>query len=55
MIRVCHRSKRQWKMEWKPLIQKARKYTKAQKRLHAEIRKSKAEMWKQYVKEGTNV
>ena len=35
-MRVCPRSKRWWKGEWKGLIRRARKCTKVRKKLHNE-------------------
>ena len=55
VVRICDRSKRWWKREWKPLRKKARKCKKARKKFHEEIRKAKREMWVQYVEEGKSI
>ena len=54
VVRICGRSKRWWKREWKPLKKKARK-CKARKEFHEDIRTAKREMWVQWVEEGKSV
>ena len=54
-IRVCSRSKKWWKSEWKPLRKAAKKNHRARKELGAKIREAKREQWKDFVEKGEDV